>query len=440
MTLRYLFAVLGAVALIAAGCGGDDEEAGGGGGGGGGGSEPAAATGETQGAKKAPASGDAAKGSVTYCTGKDTSGAQIESVKLFNEANKDKGLSAKLLEFPESADAQREQFIQRQRAKSGECDIFYADVVWTAEFAAQKWLLDMTDNVNQRKDQFIPSTLETVQYDEKYWGVPKQTDAGFLYYRDDKVKQVPETWQAVYEEAAKGDGIVYQGAPYEGLTVNFMELSLAAGGKVLSDDGKKAEINSPENLKALQFMVDGIKNGAAKKAVTTYMEEQARRSFEAGRATFMRNWPYAYNLGNESDVKGKFKVAPYPSFEGGGKGGILGGHNLVISAFSKNPEGSVALIDYLTAPEAIKRDAAEYSLAPTLVETYDDPDVKKALPFLAELKQAVEQAGSRPVTPVYNAVSQAIYKNVNAALAGQAEPQAALETANEEIDQALATF
>jgi len=165
MTLRYLFAVLGAVALIAAGCGGDDVEAGGGGGGGEGG-EPADGTGEPQGAKKAPASGDNAKGEVTYCTGKDTSGAQIESVKLFNEANKGKGLTAKLLEFPESADAQREQFIQRQRAKSGECDIFYADVVWTAEFAAQKWLLDMTDNVNARKAEFIPSTLETVKYDE----------------------------------------------------------------------------------------------------------------------------------------------------------------------------------------------------------------------------------------------------------------------------------
>jgi len=439
MTLRYLFAVLSAVALIAAGCGGDDEEPAAGGGGGGGG-EPAAATGETQGAKKAPASGEGATGEVTYCTGKDTSGAQIESVKLFNEANEANGLTAKLLEFPESADAQREQFIQRQRAKSGECDIFYSDVVWTAEFAAQKWLLDMTDNVKARQQEFIPSTLETVKYDEKFWGVPKQTDAGFIYYRTDQVDQMPETWQALYEEAAKGDGIVYQGAPYEGLTVNFMELSLAAGGKVLSDDGKKAEINSPENLKALQFMVDGIKNGAANKAVTTYMEEQARRSFEAGRATFMRNWPYAYGLGNESDIKGKFEVAPYPSFEGGGKGGILGGHNLVISAFSQNPEGAVALIEYLTAPEAIKRDAAEYSLAPTLVETYDDPEVKEALPFLAELKQAVEQAGSRPVTPVYNAVSQAIYKNVNQALSGQVEPQAALETASEEIDQALATF
>ena len=44
------------------------------------------------------------------------------------------------LEFSTSADEQRAQFVQRQEAKSGECDIFSSDVIWTAEFASQKWL------------------------------------------------------------------------------------------------------------------------------------------------------------------------------------------------------------------------------------------------------------------------------------------------------------
>src|SRR5215217_3634706 len=119
-------------------CGDDDD----GGGGGGSGTQE---SGSTEGAKVIdPASMDGAKGQVTYCTGKDTSGAQKESVKLFNQENEANGLSAKLLEFPESADEQRNQFIQRQEAKSGECDIFYSDVVWTAEFASQKWLYDMS--------------------------------------------------------------------------------------------------------------------------------------------------------------------------------------------------------------------------------------------------------------------------------------------------------
>ena len=135
-------------------------------------------------------------------------------------------------------------------------------MIWTAEFAVQKWLYDLTPYVEQRRDEFIPSTFETATYEDKVWGVPHKTNAGFLYYRTDQVDEVRKTWQEVYAKAAETDGIAYQGAAYEGRTVDFLELAFAAGGKVLSDDGKTAEIESPENLAALEFMVDGFKSGA----------------------------------------------------------------------------------------------------------------------------------------------------------------------------------
>ena len=431
-------ALVAALALFVAACGSDDNNSGGTTSGGN------AKTTAPSGVKKAPTLEEAqgAKGTVTYCLGKDTSGNNTAAVKAFNQKYASQGLTAKMVEFPTSADEQRNQFVQRQQSKSSECDVFLSDVVWTAEFAQQKWLLDMTDYVNSRKDEFIPSTLQTILYQGIYYGVPQATDSAFIYYRDDKVSSVPQTWQELYSQAKADGGIVYQGAAYEGLTCDFLELAFAAGGNVISADGKKSEINSPENLKALQFMVDGIKSGAAPKAVTTYMEEESRRAFESGKPAFMRNWPYAYALGNQSGskVKGKYKVAPFPAFEGGGKAGILGGHNLVISTYSKNPAGAVLLIDSLTSPDIEQMYAAKYSIAPTLSATYDDPAVKKALPFAAELKQAVEQAKSRPVSPVYPQISQAIYKNVNAALAGQMSPQDALKNADEQINRALATF
>ena len=76
-------------------------------------------------------------------------------------------------------------------------------MVWTAEFASQKWLLDMTPYVEERKAEFIPSTLESSLTRARYWGAPRVTDAGFLYYRTDQVKSVPATWQEVYKQAAK---------------------------------------------------------------------------------------------------------------------------------------------------------------------------------------------------------------------------------------------
>jgi multiple sugar transport system substrate-binding protein len=388
-----------------------------------------------------PKLANGAKGTVTYCQGKDTAGNAHAWVKAYNAKNT--GITVKLLEFPASADSQRQQFIQRQQAKSGDCDIFSSDVIWTAEFASQKWIYDMTPVINQRKSEFIGAPLETVHFEGKYFGVPETTDAGFLYYNDTKVKSVPSTWQAVYQQAASKGGIVYQGAAYEGLTCDYLELLFAAGGQVLNSDGTKAAINSPQATKALQLMVDGIKQGAAPKAVTTYMEPESLAAWETGKYAFMRNWPYAYAASNNdkgTKIKGKFQVSPQPSFQGGGKGGVLGGHNSVISVYSKNPGAALAVVNYVTGMENNVRNASQFSLAPVLSGAYDNAKVKKALPFSDQLKQAVGQAHARPVSPVYPQISQAIYNNVNDALAGRQAPADAVKKMQSAIDKALSTF
>jgi multiple sugar transport system substrate-binding protein len=426
--LLYLLCAALACAVLVAACGDDDDDAGGGGGG-------------TADSGKVidPASMENAKGDVTVCQGKDTAGDITLAVKEFNAQNN--GVKVNLLEFSTSADEQRTQFVQRQEAKQGECDVFSSDVIWTAEFASQGWLYDMTPYVESRKDEIIEATLSSVTYEDKIWGMPQQTDAAFMYYRTDQVDEFPATWQEVYEVAAQNDGIVYQGAPYEGLTCDFLELAYAAGGQVLSEDGKTSVINSPENVEALQLMVDGVKDGIAANGVTTYMEEESRRYWESGRATFMRNWPYAYALSEKAPkVKGKFKVAPFPEWEGGGTAGILGGHNQVVSVYSENPGGALKWIDYVTGVENQKRQLLDFSQSSTLKATYDDPDIQKKYEFATQLRDAISQAKSRPVSPVYPQISQAIYKNVNEALAGRVSPEDALKTAQTEMQSALETF
>ena len=438
MSKRFILMLCAALlcGVFVAACGGDDSS-----GGGSSGSSSTASNGQTEGAKTIdPASMDSAKGTVTYCQGKDTSGNAHYMIDQFNKKY-GSTIKAKLVEFPASADEQRTQFIQRQQAKSGDCDVFSSDVIWTAEFASQKWLYDLTPYMEQKKSEYIQAPIETATYDGKIWGAPESSDAAFIYYRTDKVKAPPATWQEVYKEAASKGGIVYQGASYEGLTCDFLELAFAAGGTVLNDDGTKATINSPENVKALQFMIDGIKDGAAPKAVTTYMEPESLTAFQTGKYAFMRNWPYAYALNEKSaKVKGKFKVVPFPTFEGGGKAGILGGHNSVISVYSKNPGGALKLVDFIGSPEIQQAYAAKFSLSPVKTAVYDDPAVKKALPFSDQLKQAISQAKSRPVSPVYSQISQAIYKNVNSALSGQQSAEDAMKNAQSSIEKALSTF
>jgi multiple sugar transport system substrate-binding protein len=419
-TPRFMAVLVAMVALAIAGCGSDDSS-----------SSDGGADAEKAGQAKA-------SGNVTWCIGKDTSGAFGTVIDSFNKANPN--ANVKILELPEDAGEQRRLQVQRLQAKSAECDVLGMDVIWTAEYAAQGWLLDVSDFISKNGDKFIPSTVDTTEFEGKNWSVPFNSNAGFIYFRKDEVPEAPKDWQALYDEAAKGNGVVYQGFRYEGLTVNFLELLYSAGGTVISDDGKEATADSAEVKDVLTFMADGLKNGAVPKAVTTYKEEESRRAFESGNATFMRNWPYAYALGNDSKIAGKFDISTFPGYKGNDGAGVLGGYDLAISAYSKNPEGSLAFIEYATAPEQQKIMATEASLPPTVTAVYDDPAVKKAMPFAAELRDAIDQAQPRPVSPVYPQISEAIYNNVYAALQGKMSPDEASSKMNEEIQKALETF
>ena len=132
-------------------------------------------------------------GSVTWCIGKDTTGAFAQVIKLYEQANPK--VHVNLLELPTSSDDQRTQLVQREQAKSTECDVLGMDVIWTAEFAAQSWLRNVNQVIQARQSEFIPSTLSTVKLNNNYWAVPFNTNAGLLYYNTTKVHQAPTTWQ-----------------------------------------------------------------------------------------------------------------------------------------------------------------------------------------------------------------------------------------------------
>jgi multiple sugar transport system substrate-binding protein len=431
---RWIAAAAVACAAVVAGCGGGDSaDSGSASGGGGSGGSTA------QGAALTPAAAKGAKGNVTLCLPKDVSGSFHKTIAAFNKQQS--AVKATLLELSESADEQRNQLIQRLQAKSPECDVMGIDVIWTAEFANQKWVKDLTPVIAQRRSEFIPSTVETAHYQGKYWAAPYNSNAALLYYRTDQVgKAAPKTWEDVYREAGANQGIVYQGAAYEGLTCDFLELLYSAGGKVLSDDGKSAAIDSPQTRKVLDFMVHGVKDGTAANGVTTYMEEEARRYWESGKATFMRNWPYAYALGTKAPaIKGKFNISTLPGIEGQPGAGVLGGTQLAINAYTDNPGASLAAVDFFTSKVG-QRIVGESATPPVTLAAYKDPAVRKAIGLPDAIRDAIAAAKPRPVSPVYPQISQAIYKNVNQALSGREDTDAAVKNMNTQIQKALKTF
>ncbi len=331
--------------------------------------------------------------------------------------------------------------IQNAQNKSDAFSVLNLDVVWTAEFAANRWVAELPEDKFPDLGKLLPSTVDTAKYRDKLYAVPVTSDGGLLYYRKDLLDKAgakpPTTWAEMKDACAKIKALpegktigCYAGQfeKYEGLTVNFSEAVNGAGGVVVGDDGKP-NVDTPEALAGLQFLVDGFKSGEIPKAAITYQEEPGRRAFQEGNLVFHRNWPYVYALANKTDgsskVAGKFAVAPLP---GKDKAGVstLGGHNYAISEFAKNKATAVDFIKFMASEERQQANIEKTSQAPTWAALYDDPALNKQFPYLAPLKASIETAKSRPKVVKYGDVTTAIQEAAYGALTGTTPPKDAL--------------
>ncbi len=323
------------------------------------------------------------------------------------------------------------------RARSSAYDVFPMDIIWPPEFGANGWTVPLDDKwPASDRANYLPGPLAGCTYNGKLWAAPTRTDAGLIYYRTDIIKTAPTTW-AEMTSMAKANapskakvGYVWQGAQYEGLVCDFTEVLYGYGGSVLDpSDPKKVTVNSPEGVAALTLMTSWV-GGISPSAVTTYKEEDSRSSWQNGDSVFMRNWPYAYSLGNDpssSKIAGKFDV--HNMLYGGSNTtghSSLGGWQYGINAFSKNSDAGWKFVQHQLSLASQKTIALKLSLTATLKSIYTDPEVLKANPFFAKLAPVFETAQPRPVTPFYPDVSNAIQVRIHNALTGQSSPSAAL--------------
>ena len=411
--LRSMVGLLAAGAiLLVAGCSGSSPEGGGGGGGG----------------------GAQATGPITFAIGKDTSNFFPARLNEWNGMHPDQKVT--LIELPEQADQQRQQFATTLQAKSDRYDVLGLDVVWTAEFAKEGWIQELNKS-DYPQDKYLPGAYESAVFENKLWAAPLRTNGGLLFYRKDLLDkeglQPPKTWDEV-EQDAKTLGPKYKiggfgglFSKYEGLTVQFSELTWAAGGNIMDANGS-VQVDSPQARKALTFLQDGFKQGWIPKEAITYSEEPMRRAFEQGKLLFMREWPYAYNLAKKNPkIADKFDVMPLPGFADGKPATAVGGYNLAISNFSKKKGTANEFIKWLTNEANQKEQLLKSSEVPTLKALYDDPSLQQQVPYLKDMKENLLNSRSRPVTPFYNDVSLAIQENAYAAEQDKKSPDQAIK-------------
>ena len=375
-------------------------------------------------------------GPITFAIGKDNPGWLQGVITGWNKENP--GQKVTLLLLPEASNDQLAQLVANLQAKSDEYDVIDMDVIWTAEFASNGWIIPLPESQFPLGD-FLKPAVDTAMYQGRLYAVPDYSNADLLYYRKDILakagQQPPRTWAQLRQLAETVapkyglDGYAGTFAPYEGLTVNFAEAVQSAGGSILSPEGTRVTVNSAKALAGLEFLVNGFQQGWIPKVTLTYEEESAQQAFEAGKFLFLDNWPDVYGAlslpGPDNKVYGKFGVAALPGPDGTGSSS-LGGANLAISAYSQHQRTALNFIKYMTDLSNERQMLEQGSFPPVWTQLYTDKSLIRSYPYLPVLEQAINSAQPRPAITNYDQASLAISSTVYEALTQQKQPQQAL--------------
>ena len=326
-------------------------------------------------------------------------------------------------------------------APAGTYDTVLVDVIWPAEFASKKMIVDITDRFPEsERSKIFDGALKTTEYQGSYYGVPWILDTKYFFYNKEMLEEAgtapPETWDAVVEaaRALKSQGVVeyplvWSWAQAEALMCDYATLLGAYGGQFFDEGGKPA-FNTGGGLQALEFMRMTLDEKLSNSASTESLEEDVRRIISQGEAAMALNWTYMFALANdpnESQVAGQIEIAHTPAGPAGAPG-VNGSMGIAVSNGSQNQDEAWRYIQFMTSQE-VQNQYAKLSL-PIWKSSYEEQEVVEALPQVVPVaKEQLNDMILRPIVPQYNEVSQDMQVEIQRALTGDKTPKQALDDA-----------
>ncbi|MYY18171.1 MULTISPECIES: extracellular solute-binding protein [unclassified Streptomyces] len=429
----------------------------------------------------------AADGPLVVASGLDVTGSGGVRRQLVEEWNRrhagSRDKQAELVELPGDADQQRSQLLGALQSGSARYDVVNLDITWIPEFAEAGLVSPMPPAASEREADddldFMKRVHATTVWKGRSYARPFNSDVGLLYYRTDvltgagiptgRQPSADWTWQDLYasvktlgvspRRTRDQAGWTTQLKEYEGLTVNIVEAFADVHVKLADADGRyKAD---PVSLKkGLDALLTRNRLGQVQPAALSSDETSSLADFAAGRAVFLRHWPYAYGaLGGMLDPD-RYGVDRLPG------AAVLGGQNLAVTAGSARAEDARALVRFLTSAES-ERCLLDAGFAATRDSTYS-PGAKACWPRVAAalrpdggpspgatataregapkeqseaaraayrttLHDALNAAEQRPRTPYYGAFTHVLQSRVHALLSDEtpdtAQAAAELDTA-----------
>ncbi len=250
-------------------------------------------------------------------------------------------------------------------------DLFWLDRSTIMSWAARNALEPLDDLIkgDNRFDikQFYPTEITEVQYQNKTWAVPQFIDCRPLWLNAQPFKEAgidinsvkPSDWNQLASygkklEKKSGSKISRWGFDPKAQDDSFFWMwCWANGGDLLSQDGRKATINTPENVQALEYCVNTMNAQGGIQAHDAFMQTtgfEGKQNFfvqdQVG-MTLYESW--LLGIIGEGGPDHQFKVIPFTDK----KGNVLsltGGNAWAIPKGAKNRDAAWEWISFMSAP------------------------------------------------------------------------------------------
>ncbi|RSM81238.1 sugar ABC transporter substrate-binding protein [Kibdelosporangium aridum] len=274
---------------------------------------------------------------------------------------------------------------------------------------------DITEYTSDTVKDFDEPTLKATKFEGKVYGVPQDVAPLMLFYRTDLFQQygltVPKTWDE-YAQAARA---LKQKAPNAFITNFdaadpgwFAGLVQQNGADWWSTSGTswKVDINGEASKKVATYWEDLVKGGVVDKG-PSFSPQWNKQMNDGTLATWISGaWAPAQFNGIAPDTKGKWAVAPLPTWQAGDKAtGIWGGSAITVTTDSKRPAEAAKFVSWLnTNAEAVTAQIKNINVYPASTAGRSLPILTEPPPFMPNqtdyydvIKQAAPNARSFPM-------------------------------------------
>lgn len=293
-------------------------------------------------------------------------------------------------------------------------------------------------NVDQEVlDAFTEASVSAQMFDGKLYGLPKATETPIFIYNKALMEKAPETFDELYEYS-KGLGKDQYG--FLALWDNFYfayGIMGGMGGYVFKNndgalDAKDLGLSNEGAVEGAAYIQKWYKDVFPKGIIGENGGSTMDGLFNEGKAASVMNGPWAFQGMKDAGID--YGAAPLPKLPNGEYPqtfmGVKGWH---VTSYSKHPEWSTKLVEWLTNYDNAKTRFEQTAEIPPVKKLIEDPVIAEnegAKAVAVQSERAVPMPNIPEMGEVWGPMATALQTVANQ----KAEPKAALDEAVKTIN------